>query len=140
VLDLLANLRRELDLSLIFISHDLGATRALCSELLVLYAGRCVQRGPLAALDSAPVHPYTRLLMDSVPQMRPGWLDTARVAPALAGSDAHVDAAGGALCAFRSRCAARIEGLCDRVAPPLRRDPGGTERLCHLEQDSPERR
>jgi peptide/nickel transport system ATP-binding protein len=140
VLDLLANLRREIELSLIFISHDLGATRALCSELLVLYAGRCVQRGPLAALDSAPVHPYTRLLMDSVPQMRPGWLDTARVAPALAGSDAHVDAAGGALCAFRSRCAARIEGLCDRVAPPLRRDPGGTERLCHLEQDSPERR
>lgn len=140
VLELLASLRRELDLSLIFISHDLGATRALCSQLLVLYAGRCVQRGPLAALDSAPVHPYTRLLMDSVPQMRPGWLDTARVAPALAGMDARVDAAGGALCAFGPRCADRIEGLCDRVAPPLRRDASGTERLCHLEQDSPERR
>jgi peptide/nickel transport system ATP-binding protein len=135
VLELLASLRRELDLSLIFISHDLGATRALCSDLLVLYAGRCVQRGPLAALDSAPVHPYTRLLMDSVPQMQSGWLDAARVAPALAGVDGTVDAGGGALCAFRPRCAVRVEGRCERDAPPLRRDASGIERLCHLEAE-----
>ncbi|MEZ5458395.1 MAG: ABC transporter ATP-binding protein [Steroidobacteraceae bacterium] len=57
VLELLASLRRELDLSLIFISHDLGATRSVCSELMVLYAGRC---GSAARAPRSTAHPCTR--------------------------------------------------------------------------------
>jgi len=143
VLELLASLRRELSLSLIFISHDLGATRTLCSDVLVLYAGRCVQRGPIATLGDGSVHPYTRLLMESVPQMRAGWLDAARVAPVTAAGDGNAPgdiaaavaaaAANGAasLCAFRSRCDVRIAGVCDRMAPPLRQGRGGQQLLCH---------
>lgn len=130
VLELLASLRRELDLSLIFISHDLGATRSLCSDLLVLYAGRCVQRGPISTLGSGGVHPYTRLLMESVPRMQAGWLDAARVAPALPASPG-AESAGAMLCAFRARCDVRVAGVCDREAPPLRAASGGQQLLCH---------
>jgi peptide/nickel transport system ATP-binding protein len=127
VLELLAQLRRELQLTLIFISHDLGATRAICDDVMVLYAGRCVQSGPAAALGASPQHPYTRLLLDSVPQMRAGWLDTVAVGAAPQAITATPD-----LCPFLARCALRVPDVCDRT-PPTRRDSHGTEIVCHRE-------
>ena len=67
VLDLLAKLRRELGLALILISHDLAVLAETCDRLAVMYAGRIVESGPAADVFSAPQHPYTKRLLDSLP-------------------------------------------------------------------------
>lgn len=71
VLDLLARVREEQGLTLLFISHDLGVVRRVCDETLVMRRGEIVESGPTEELLSAPRHPYTRELIDSVP--RPAW-------------------------------------------------------------------
>jgi peptide/nickel transport system ATP-binding protein len=75
ILDLLAELRRELAVSYLFISHDIGTVRAVCDEVLVLNAGQVVEHAAGVDLLGAPTHPYTRLLCASVPQLRQGWLE-----------------------------------------------------------------
>lgn len=77
ILELMAELRRELGLSYVFISHDVSAVRAVCDEVTVLYAGQVVDTGPLERLDDPAAHPYTRLLVSCVPEMRSGWLEDA---------------------------------------------------------------
>ncbi|MET4159892.1 ABC transporter ATP-binding protein [Agromyces sp. PvR057] len=68
VLDLVAELRRERGLTVLFISHDLAVVRRVCDEVLVMRRGEVVERGATAELLVAPQHPYTRLLIDSVPK------------------------------------------------------------------------
>ncbi|MCA0920819.1 ABC transporter ATP-binding protein [Pseudooceanicola nanhaiensis] len=76
VLDLLAELQRELGLSYLFISHDISTVRAFCDEVMVMYAGEAVDRFAPAQMDAPERHPYTRLLVSSLPQLDPGWLDS----------------------------------------------------------------
>ena len=75
ILDLLRELRRELHVSYMFISHDISTVRAVCDDVIVLYAGRRVEAGKPRLLDQPPHHPYTGLLVDSVPALKRGWLD-----------------------------------------------------------------
>ncbi len=75
ILDLLAELRKELGLTTMFISHDLKTIRAICDRVLVLYAGRVVEELPAAAIAAPVHHPYAKLLFSSVPALKPGWLD-----------------------------------------------------------------
>ncbi len=75
ILDLLAELRKELGLTTMFISHDLKTIRAICDRVLVLYAGRVVEELPAAAIAAPVHHPYARLLFSSVPALQQGWLD-----------------------------------------------------------------
>ncbi len=78
ILELLAELRRELGVSYMFISHDISTVRAICDEVIVLYAGQRVESGQRDVLAAPPYHPYTGLLVDSVPALQPGWLDARR--------------------------------------------------------------
>ncbi len=71
VLNLLADIRQETGVGLVFVSHDLSVVRYVCDEVLVLHRGIVVEQGATAQLLSQPEHPYTRLLLSSVP--RPGW-------------------------------------------------------------------
>ncbi|MGI5284518.1 ABC transporter ATP-binding protein [Nonomuraea polychroma] len=71
ILELLAQVRRDSGVSLLFVSHDLAVVRHLCEETLVLHRGVVVERGPVERVLAEPEHPYTRLLLSSVP--RPGW-------------------------------------------------------------------
>lgn len=71
VLDLLARVREERGLTVLFISHDLGVVRRICDETVVMRAGEIVESGPTEALLEQPRHDYTRALIDSVP--RPAW-------------------------------------------------------------------
>ena len=80
VIDLLKELQRELGLSYIFISHDLSVVEAICDEIVVMYGGRKVEEITAATL-AAPQHPYTRLLVSSVPKLDPSWLDALRQDP-----------------------------------------------------------
>jgi peptide/nickel transport system ATP-binding protein len=131
ILDLLAELRRELGVSYMFISHDISTVRAICDEVIVLYAGHRVEAGQRDVLAAPPYHPYTGLLVDSVPALKPGWLDARRgmVATALPAMGESADVAE--LCSFRARCPVRIDGKCNVTPPSLKTLPSGAEILCH---------
>jgi len=75
VLDLIAQLRRELGLSILFISHDLHTVRSICDEIVVMQHGRRLAQIARADYERGPHHPYYELLASSVPELRPGWLD-----------------------------------------------------------------
>jgi oligopeptide/dipeptide ABC transporter ATP-binding protein len=68
-LDLLRSLRRELGMAVLLITHDLGVVSDFADEVVVMYAGRAVERGPAEAVFAAPAHPYTRALLAAIPRM-----------------------------------------------------------------------
>ncbi len=71
VLNLLGDIRRDTGVGLVFVSHDLAVVRYVCDDVVVMHRGRAVERGTTRSLLAAPQHPYTRLLLSSVP--RPDW-------------------------------------------------------------------
>lgn len=129
ILELLRDLRRELGVSYLFISHDISTVRALCDDIVVMYSGHKVQAGNQQSFTQAPFHPYTDLLIHSVPEIRQGWLEgcgaTSCSLPPIV-KPAQV----ANLCTFLDRCPVRIESLCNCTPPPLR-NIGGSEILCH---------
>jgi peptide/nickel transport system ATP-binding protein len=127
VLDLLAELRRELGLAMLFISHDLATVREIADEVLVMYAGRPVQKGPRAGLHG-PVHPYADLLARSVPELRLGWLDGLEGVGA--GEPSAPVRATESSCAFVSRCLLRHEEICGSGPIPVHALSTGTEVRC----------
>ena len=91
ILHLLHSIREATSISYIVISHDLAVVRQLAETTIVMYRGSVVERGPTDAILGNPTHPYTRLLLDSVPRV--GWRPARKPIP--------VDMTG---CIFRSRC------------------------------------
>ena len=75
ILRLLDRLQREMGLTYLFITHDLATVRSIADEVVVMQAGRIVEQGPKDQIFSPPHHPYTELLLSSVPEMDPDWLD-----------------------------------------------------------------
>jgi len=75
ILKLLAKLQDQLGLSYMFITHDLATVRAISDEVVVMKDGKVVEQGPKADMFQPPHHPYTDLLLSSVPEMDPDWLD-----------------------------------------------------------------
>ena len=75
VIKLLTALRDKTGVSFVFISHDLSTVSSFADEIVVLYAGRVVEQGPTDEVLEPPFHPYTRLLISSVPELRIGWLE-----------------------------------------------------------------
>ena len=120
VITLLRDLRDKTGVSFVFISHDLSTVASFADEIVVLYAGRVVEKGPTKQVLSPPFHPYTRLLIASVPELRVGWLeDTTQSREALAGISRGVTLTETG-CPFVSRCPIVIEGVCNSVVPPSR--------------------
>ena len=68
ILRLLQDLKRQLDLSYLFVSHDLNVVRLLCDRILVMYLGHIVESGPAGRVFAAPAHPYTQALLSAVPK------------------------------------------------------------------------
>ncbi|OED35247.1 ABC transporter [Chromatiales bacterium (ex Bugula neritina AB1)] len=75
ILDLLLNLQKQLGVSYLFITHDLATVKAIADEIVVMYQGKIVEQGSKEAILSPPYKPYTQLLLSSVPEMDPDWLD-----------------------------------------------------------------
>ncbi len=74
ILELLVSLQQEFNSSIIIITHDLGVVAEMANDILVMYAGRAVERGSADTLFYAPEHPYTWGLLSSMPRMdRSGW-------------------------------------------------------------------
>jgi peptide/nickel transport system ATP-binding protein len=128
ILDLLADLRRDLGVAYLFISQDIATVKALCDEIVVLYKGTRVESGRREGYEAPPFHPYTDLLIASVPELRPGWLadEAAQVDAPLAHLPESTD-----LCRFLPRCPVAIANRCDVAPPPLRRMTAGNVLLCH---------
>ena len=80
IIDLLKELQRELDLAYVFISHDLSVVEAICDDIVVMYRGRKIEQITPEAM-ARPEHPYTQLLLSSVPKLDPTWLDNLRQDP-----------------------------------------------------------
>jgi peptide/nickel transport system ATP-binding protein len=136
ILDLLAELRKEIGVAYMFISHDLSTVRAICDEVMILYAGQVMEFGSREALRQEPRHPYSDLLISSVPELRPGWLE------GISETYLREAAAGGPrltrdrACSFFGRCAMRLPGRCDTEAAPLRRlSKGATIRCQRTEKE-----
>jgi len=125
VLNLMQDLQDQFGLSYLFISHDLAVVDLVCDELIVLYQGRIVERGAPDTLFRQAAHPYTRALMQAVPQLRPG---AARVRLSAAPAVAPPTSAEG--CAFAARCAWADE-RCIRERPLLRTLATGHAAACH---------
>ena len=112
ILELLAKLRRELQLSMLFITHDLGVVAQVAGRVAVMYAGRIVEEGPVAEVLRAPRHPYTEGLLRAAPR-----LAREKLVP-IPGTVPSLDALP-AGCAFAPRCPQHV-GECDAAVPELR--------------------
>ena len=136
VIDLLKRLRKQTGVSFVFISHDLSTIASFADEIVVLYAGRVVEQGKTdLRCCRLPYHPYTRLLIASVPELRVGWLEeTMQTQEAQAGIDRVVTLTEIG-CPFFDRCPLAIEGTCDRETPPIRDFGGGHGIECHRSEE-----
>jgi oligopeptide transport system ATP-binding protein len=131
ITSLLQQLTRELQLSLLFIAHDLPAVQLLCDRVLVLYLGRVMETASRAALFGAPRHPYTRALLQAVPVPDPRLARSRPAAPLSGELPSSLAPPSG--CVFRTRCPHAIE-RCAREVPVLRRI-GQTEVACHRAEE-----
>jgi oligopeptide/dipeptide ABC transporter ATP-binding protein len=116
VMNLLTRLRDELDLTYLFISHDLGMVRHLSDRIAVMYLGRIVESGDWRQISDSPAHPYSRSLHDAVPVPDPT-LDRARAHRTLPG-EVPDPAAPPPGCHFHPRCPL-VEDVCRTEDPPL---------------------
>jgi peptide/nickel transport system ATP-binding protein len=129
VLNLLARLKRERELAILFITHDLASARYLADRILVLFRGRVVEDGPSAAVVESPAHPYTQALLASIADARidAGSLDasvTVKRPSAAAGGDISRG------CPFAARCPSVMD-VCGADDPTPRLFDGRRVR-CHL--------
>ena len=121
ILRLLDRLRRENELSVVLITHDLGVLSSLADRVSIFYAGRVVESGPRELVLREPRHPYTRALLDALPH--PEAADAPLVAIAGSPPSVHRRPSG---CAFHPRCAYAVD-TCVTDDPPLA--PVGDRRL-----------
>ncbi len=132
VLQLLRDLRRDLGLALILVTHNLALVAELCDRVLVMYAGRLVEEADVYSLFERPSHPYTRQLLRAMPRfpheggrlhaMRGGVPDLSRP---------------GTRCPFAPRCESYIGSVCDTVRPELYPSgPAEQVAACHLYGDA----
>jgi peptide/nickel transport system ATP-binding protein len=128
VLNLLQDLKSELGLTYLFISHDLNVVQYISDQVMVMYLGKIVEIGPVQSVYAQPAHPYTRALLASMPSMDPR--QRTQAAPIVGDPPSPIDPPSG--CRFRTRCphasdvCARSEPLLAQVGEP------GHQAACHL--------
>jgi oligopeptide/dipeptide ABC transporter ATP-binding protein len=126
ILELLETLRRDLGLSLMLITHDLSVIAETCDRVLVMYAGKVAEDGPVHRVFTAPRHPYTQKLLSSFPNIRAD-RRTLDVIPGTPPDLRHPP--GG--CPFAARCPA-VMPVCTEVVPPEVTFADGVRVACHL--------
>jgi peptide/nickel transport system ATP-binding protein len=128
ILNLFLDLRRDLGLTCLFISHDLSVVRHVSDRVAIMYLGRIVEAGSAATVYAAPRHPYTQGLLDSVPKLRLEADDVATFRPIAGELPSPLSPPSG--CAFHPRCP-RATDLCRQERPALTARQDGTLVACH---------
>lgn len=126
ILNLLMDLRRDFNLTYVFISHNLAVVEHIATQLAVMYLGRVVEFGPTANIFKHPRHPYTQALLASVLTPEPG-LGIPDMGLGLSFPDPLHPPSG---CTFHPRCKQKME-QCSKMNPQLKKDGSG-EVACHL--------
>jgi peptide/nickel transport system ATP-binding protein len=127
VLNLMQQLRGRAGVSILYITHDIASARYVGDRVLVMYAGRVVERGPVEDVLAVPKHPYTQLLLSAVPDPYEPLADES--SPDTGEPPRVIDPAPG--CRFRWRCPYAID-VCASVTPPLRLLRPEHEAACHV--------
>jgi len=128
VLNLLTDLRDQLGVAYLFISHDIGVIAHIAGRVAVMYRGRLMEEGSTPEVLRPPYHPYTEALLSAVPVVGARGRVASRVR--LAGNPGDVTAGPG--CRFASRCPRRIGPVCDTIPPPWREASEGHRIACHI--------
>ncbi|SDR64362.1 peptide/nickel transport system ATP-binding protein [Rhizobiales bacterium GAS113] len=128
VLNLLSDLRDELGIAYLFITHDIGVVAHIADNVAVMYRGGVMEEGPVSSVLHPPYHPYTEALLSAVPIVGKRSTEARRVR--LLG-----DPGGGSPgvgCRFAARCPRKLGTICDTVTPPWR-EAGTSHRIsCHI--------
>lgn len=130
ILNLLADLQSRLGLTLLFIAHDLSVVRHISDRIGVMFKGRLCEIGTAEEVFGPPYHPYTALLLSSIPA--PDLVKRSRPVGAVAPWPGAHPAASRVGCPFFGRCAHGMAGTCDALAPPVVRFGETHEVVCHL--------
>jgi peptide/nickel transport system ATP-binding protein len=129
ILNLLEDMKRRYGLTLVFIAHDLGVVRNISDRVAVMYLGRICELGETTALFDDPVHPYTRLLVSSIPSMETVTGADIEMADRGRGEmPSPIDPPSG--CRFRTRCPLATE-RCTAEVPEMREVKPGRFTACH---------
>jgi peptide/nickel transport system ATP-binding protein len=129
ILNLMLGLKEKHDIAFLYVTHDLAAARYIADDILVMYAGQIVERGPVEQVLSEPLHPYTQLLLRAAPDPATG-LKAKRIE----GQHAHVSAAAvdpPAGCRFVARCPLAT-AVCSEITPTLVEARRGQAARCHV--------
>lgn len=128
ILDLLRDLQKQMDMAIMYITHNLGVVAQLADEVAVMYLGRIVERAPVDELFYNPKHPYTRALLRSIPRIGHRSLGRLESIPGTV-PDPFLIPAG---CSFHPRCRSFMEGICNTTRPRLIDLGDGHKVSCHL--------
>ncbi len=131
ILELMLELQQDVGMSILLITHNLGVVAETCDQVAVMYLGEIVEQADTETLFSDPKHPYTQALLHSIPRLGQRHLGRIQAIKGMV-PDPYNRPRG---CAFHPRCAQRIQGVCDQIAPSLTRLPSGTTVRCHLYQE-----
>ncbi len=138
VMNLLADLRDELNLSFVFIAHDLGVIRHFCDSIAVMYLGKIVEMGDKTSIYNRPQHPYTQALLSAAPDINVARGTAPRERIRLQGDPpSPIDPPSG--CRFRTRCW-KAQEICATQEPPLEVKPqsaAGQVIACHFPEVKP---
>ena len=127
IINLLEELQKSLHLTMLFISHDLSVVRCMTDRAVVMYLGKIMEMGPTEHLFGAPAHPYTRNLIDAVPEPDPDC--PPKESTMIGEPPSPMDIPGG--CRFHPRCP-YAKNVCRRAQPELTDLGGGHFAACHF--------
>ncbi len=129
ILELIDRVKKEFDIAVVLITHDLGVIAEVAQTVMVMYAGRAMEQGPRQRVFGTPLHPYTWGLLESIPHVDQ---KVSRLVPIEGAPPSLIFVPPG--CPFHPRCPHRFE-LCDQKRPEFRDRGGGHEEACHLAAD-----
>jgi oligopeptide/dipeptide ABC transporter ATP-binding protein len=133
ILELMQSLQRAMGLAIVLITHDLGVIAETCNDVVVMYAGRVAESGPVNDIFNHPSHPYTRGLLDSIPRLEHTRKTRLNVIEGMVPSLKDLPVG----CRFQNRCPYRVDRCA--TAPALETVAAGHEVACHLWRELPNR-